>query len=80
MPPKPCLPAPWPGTSCTTNEADQQDEHHRANRGVDDRSCEARAKLQTDLRQQPPADIGSEDPDDDVTDDTEPGALYDVAG
>src|SRR5713226_122638 len=85
------LPAPAPTASPSAapaasppaspaNEPDDQQEYQSANGGVDDRRDNASAKVDAELRQQPPADEGSYDADNEVTDEPEPGALHDLAG
>jgi hypothetical protein len=62
------------------NELDNQEERQRANSGVDDRGDNARAKVDAELWQQPPANEGPDYADDKVTDEPKPGALHDLAG
>jgi hypothetical protein len=72
------LPAPAPAASAA-NEFDNQEEYQRADRGVDDRRDNTHAKVDAESGQQPPANEGSYDSDDEVTDDPKPGALHDLA-
>jgi hypothetical protein len=66
--------------AAATNELDNQQQHQRANRGVDDRSNNAQTKMDAELRQQPPANEGSYDSDNEVADESKAGALHDLAG
>jgi hypothetical protein len=69
-----------PPSAAPTNEFDNQEEYQRANSGVDDRGDNARAKVDAELWQQPPANEGPDYADDKVTDEPKPGALHDLAG
>ena len=71
-------PSPSPAASAA-NESENQEEQQRADRGVDDRGDSARAKMDAESGQQPPADEGSYDADDVVIDDPVSGALDDLA-
>ena len=62
------------------NEFDDQQQYDCANRGVDDRHNDARAKMDAELRKQPTADEGAHDANDDITDEPEPSSLYNLAG
>src|SRR5437016_1186682 len=89
----PTLPAPAPTASpsaapapsaspaaSAANEPENQQKQHRADRGVDDRSDNAHANVDAELRQQPVADEGAYDSDDEVADDPIPRAAHDLAG
>jgi hypothetical protein len=82
------LPVPTPSatpapaatpTAPAANEPDNQKEQQRADRGVDDRRDDADAEMDAELGHQPIADERSYDSDDEITDDSEPGASYDLA-
>src|ERR1700736_5425090 len=83
----PPLPAPPPTASpsaapspSAADEPENQQEQHRADRGVDDRSDNTHANVDAELRQQPVADEGAYDSDDEVAEDPIPGAAHDLAG
>src|ERR1051326_639234 len=70
-------PSPAPSASpvaSAANETESQKEQQSPDRGVDDRSDNARANVDVELRQQPVADEGSYDSDDEVADDPIPAA------
>ena len=62
------------------NQSENQEQQQRADSGVDDRGDNALAKVDAQSGQQPPADEGSYDADDEVIDDTVSGASDDLAG
>jgi hypothetical protein len=75
-------PAPTPASAPTASAADEsedQEEQQRADGGVDDRRDNTNAKVDAELGQQPLADEGADDSDDEVTDDPKAGALHDLA-
>src|ERR1700724_568954 len=85
--PRPRLPAPAPTAppsaapaALVAHEPDDQQEQHRADRGIDDRPAEAEADVDAELGQQPRADERSEDADEKISDDPEPGAAHDLPG
>src|ERR1700730_2792050 len=76
-------PAPSPPASpaaAAPDEPENQQEQHRADRGVDDRSDNTHPNVDAELRQQPVADEGPYDSDDEVADDPIPGTAHDMAG
>jgi hypothetical protein len=77
--PAPSSPTPSPSTAAT-NEPDEQEEYQRANGGVDDCSQKARAKVNTESRQQPATDEGADNTNDQVANEAKPGASHDLAG
>jgi hypothetical protein len=66
-------------TATAANEPDNQKEQERADRGVDDRRDDADAEMDPELGHQPIADERPYDTDDEITDDSKPGASYDLA-
>jgi hypothetical protein len=62
-----------------TNEPDDQQQQQRADGGVDDCRDNARAEVEAELREEPTADEGTCDSDEEVADNPEPGALHDLA-
>src|ERR1051326_7845496 len=80
------LPAPAPTSppaaapaTLVAHELDDHQEQQRANRGVDDHRDKARAKVDAEPRQQPGADERSDDSDDEVAGNSEPGAAHDLS-
>ena len=62
------------------DEPDDEQQQDRADRGVEDRRDNSDAKMDTEARQQPAPDKGTDNSDDDVTEDAKPGAAHDLAG
>ena len=60
------------------NESKNQQEQQRANSGVDDRADDPRANVDAELRQEPPTNEGSDNPDDKIADDPEPSAAHNL--
>jgi len=73
-------PTPSPPAASATDEPDNEQEYQCADRGVDDRRNEARAKVDAKLRKQPATDEGAYDSNDDIADDPKSGALHDLTG
>jgi len=77
------LPASSPASSpsaSATYEPENKQEQERADCGVDDRRDNAGSEVEAELGQQPVADECTDDSDDNIADDPEPGALHDLAG
>jgi hypothetical protein len=75
-------PAPTPAAAkaaAATNQPHDEQEYQRPDRRVDDRRYDTNAKVNTELGQQPVADEGAYDPDEEIPNDSEPGASYDLA-
>jgi hypothetical protein len=72
-------PAPTPAsapTASAANEPENEEQQQRANRGVDDRRDNTDTKVDAELGQQPLADEGADDSNDEVTNDPKPGASH----
>jgi len=67
-------------TSASSEEAEYNQKHHRANGGGDDRSDDTGTQPDAQLRQQPSSDKGADDSQRDVGDETEARALDDLSG
>jgi hypothetical protein len=61
-------------------EPDDQQQYQAADGGVDDRLNNAQAEMDADQRQQPTADKGADDSNEEIAEDAEPGAAHDLAG
>jgi hypothetical protein len=73
-------PAPAPADGAAAANKPQDDKkYQRADGGVDDRRYSTDAQVDIELGQQPISNEGSCDPDDQVTDESEPGASQDLA-
>jgi hypothetical protein len=59
-----------PPAAAATEKPENQKEQQRANRGVDNRADNSKAKMDAELRQQPTANEGSYDSDDEVVDES----------
>jgi hypothetical protein len=73
------LPAPAPTPAATeataaANQPHDEQQYQRPDRRVDDRRYNTNAKVNTELGQQPVANEGAYDPDEEIPDDSEPGA------
>jgi hypothetical protein len=66
--------------SAAAQKTYQQEQHDRAYRGIGNGRTNACAKVNADARQQPIADEGSQNADDDVADEPEPGAPHKLTG
>jgi hypothetical protein len=64
----------------SVDEPENDQKHYGADRGGDDGGDDADAKVDAQLGQQPITDKGADDPNDDVVDETEAGALHDLSG
>src|ERR1700733_9090503 len=73
------LPAPAPTPAAAANKPYDEKKYHRADGRVDDGRHDTDAKVDTELGQQPVANEGSDDPDEEVTDETERAASHDLA-
>jgi len=72
-------PASLPPAS-TSHEPEDKQQNQRADGGVDYGSDDSRAEMKAELGQQPTADEGADDSDDQIAKDTKPGTLDDLAG
>lgn len=72
-------PAPTPPAS-TLDEADDEEQHNRADGGIDDQTEDSGAKMDVQSRQQPVANEGADNPDDQITDEPKSCALHDLTG
>src|SRR5271170_7530494 len=68
-----------PSGSAAANEADDDQQQNCADRGVSDRRDEAVAEMNVKLRERPTSDEGSGNADDEIAEDSESGALHDLA-
>lgn len=62
----------------TADEPDNHEQQDAADRGVDDRAADPRTEMNAQLRGQPVADEGADDPDDHVIDEPKTGPLHNV--
>jgi hypothetical protein len=75
-------PAPTPAAAeaaAAANQPHDEQEYQRPDRRVDDRRYNTNAKVNAELGQQPVANEGAYDPDEEIPDDSKPGASYDLA-
>jgi hypothetical protein len=77
------LPAPAPAPAATkaaaaADEPHDEQENQRPDGCVDDGGDNSDAKVEAELGQQPVANEGANDPDEEVTDESEPGASHDL--
>jgi hypothetical protein len=79
--PRAALPTapPSPSAASAANEPDYQQQDDRPNGGIDNRHDNARAEADPELRKQPTPDQGANNSDQEITDNSEPGALHDLA-
>jgi hypothetical protein len=66
--------------AASTDQPYHDQQQDGADGGVDDRADNSDTKMDTDLRQEPVADEGANNSDDEVTNQAETCALYDLAG
>jgi hypothetical protein len=71
-------PSATPGAGAA-NQPDDQQQQQRADRGVDYRRDDADAKMDAELGHEPLADAGAYDSDDEISDNSKPGASNDLA-
>jgi hypothetical protein len=62
------------------HEPNDQQQDHRPDGGVDDRRHKTGAEMDAELRQQPAADKCADNSNDEIADNTKPGALHDLPG
>src|SRR5580658_9883724 len=67
-------------TAAAADEADDEKQHDAADRRVDDRADNSDAEMDVELRQQPVADEGADDSDDNVANQPKTGPAHDVTG
>src|SRR4029077_15502119 len=75
----PPTPAAVP-SAASTDQPDDDQQQDGADGGVDDRADNPGTEMDTDLRQEPVADEGTDDNDYHVTNEAKTGALDDLAG
>jgi hypothetical protein len=67
-------------TPAAANEAHDKQEQNGADGGVDDCTDQSGSKMDPELRQQPASEKGTQDSNDEVTDESEASPLHDLAG
>ena len=67
-------------TAAAPDKPYDEEQHDRANGGVDDRGDNSGTKLNTEPRQQPAPNEGTDDPDDEVTNKPKTGPAHDLTG
>jgi hypothetical protein len=75
----PPAPAASVVTAATTNQPEQQQKHDGPDKGVDDERDNAYSEVNAKLRQQPIADKGTDQADQQIANQSEPTALHDPA-
>jgi hypothetical protein len=63
-----------------SDEPDDEKQHDRADGGIDDRADNSDTKMETELRHQPVANEGADNPDYHVTNEPKAGPLDDLTG
>src|SRR3984957_17859988 len=76
----PPAPAASVVTAAAANQTEQQQKDNSADKGVDDQRHNAAPEVNTKLRQQPVADKGADQADQQIADQSEPATLHHPAG
>jgi hypothetical protein len=76
--PIPAPSQPCPPAVSAPNQSHDQQQDHGADSGIDDRGNSAGAQMDAELGQEPAADKGAGNSDDEITDESEAGALHDL--
>jgi len=71
------MPPSWKSTS---QQSDQQQENHCTDRGDNDGATQSGADVNTELRQQPCAEQGADNPDRDIADETKTVSRHQLSG
>src|SRR5580700_7689239 len=78
--PAPAAPSRPVAEATAADQAEDEEKHDRADKGVDDERDHADAEMNTELRQQPVADEGADQSDDQIADQAETAAGHHPAG
>src|SRR5947209_5227545 len=71
---------PTSPSAAAAKQPDDQKQQYRADGRIDDRTDQAGAEMDPELRQQPAADKGAQDADNQIADDPKAGATNDLTG
>src|ERR1700682_5254317 len=70
--------APTPSAPASAEQPHDEQQHHGANRRIDDRGDETGAEMDAEARQQPIADERADDADQEIADEAKAGPLDDL--
>jgi hypothetical protein len=76
--PTPAAAPPASPSAATSKESHDEEQQYRTDGGVDDCADQSSTKMDAQLRQQPTSDKGTQNPDNEVANDPEAGALHDL--